>query len=233
MAKQRLVVFSGAGISAESGIQTFRGGDGLWENHRIEDVATPEAWQRQPELVLEFYNQRRAGVRKAQPNAAHQALVSLEAQFDVTVITQNIDDLHERAGSSKVLHLHGEIMNARCSCGRAEIYPLGEADIAPGDCCDHRQQLRPDVVWFGEAVPMMDRAQRVAANADVFIVVGSSLEVYPAALLLHDVPEAAQRYLVDPNIPPMAAALGFHSYAEPAGSALPRLAAALLEQLDG
>lgn len=191
-----VVVFSGAGISAESGLQTFRAADGLWEEHRIEDVATPEAWQRDPATVLRFYNERRHGVTSAQPNAAHVALAQLERYARVKIITQNIDDLHERAGSTNVLHLHGEIMLARSSIDEHLLYPTHGNDIQLGDLCKKKSQLRPHVVWFGEAVPMMERAAEVVMRADIFLVVGTSLAVYPAASLLQFVQHDAEKIIV-------------------------------------
>jgi NAD-dependent deacetylase len=193
---KNIVVFTGAGISAESGLKTFRASDGLWEEHRIEDVATPEAWQRDPALVLEFYNQRRRGVVAAQPNAAHVALAQLEAVANVQIVTQNIDDLHERAGSTQVLHLHGTIMHARSSADENLLYETQGNDIALGDRCELGSQLRPHVVWFGEAVPMFEHAIALAAQADIFLVVGTSLAVYPAASLLQFVRPDAEKYIV-------------------------------------
>lgn len=192
---KNIVVFTGAGTSAESGLKTFRAADGLWEEHRIEDVATPAAWQRDPELVLRFYNERRRGVLAAQPNAAHRALAELERFADVQIITQNIDDLHERAGSTSVLHLHGEIMQARSTLDE-RLYDTGGADIAIGDRCPHGGQLRPHVVWFGEAVPMFEPALELTQRADIFLVVGTSLAVYPAASLLQFVRPDAKKYIV-------------------------------------
>jgi len=194
-----VVVFSGAGISAESGIRTFRDADGLWEGYSVEDVATPEAWQRNPRLVLEFYNQRRMNVVQAQPNAAHKALAELENWCRVTVITQNVDDLHERAGSSKVIHLHGELMYARSSGNPSYRIRLNEGQMSADMKCPEGHALRPDVVWFGEAVPMMDEAIRITCTADAFIIVGTSLEVYPAAGLLDFTPADCGLWLVDPN----------------------------------
>jgi NAD-dependent deacetylase len=195
MAKKTIVVFTGAGISAESGLKTFRAADGLWEEHRIEDVATPEAWQRNPDLVLRFYNERRRGVLDAQPNAAHRALARLEQFADVQIITQNIDDLHERAGSTQVLHLHGEIMKARSTRDEA-LYDTKGDDIQRGDLCPRGAQLRPHVVWFGETVPMMEPAVKLTERADIFLVVGTSLAVYPAASLLQFVRHDAEKYIV-------------------------------------
>ncbi|MFH1005258.1 MAG: NAD-dependent deacylase [Bacteroidota bacterium] len=199
MRKKKIVVFTGAGISAESGIKTFRDSDGLWEEFRVEDVATPEAWNRNPSLVLKFYNQRREQVMKANPNAAHIALVHLEKKFDVHIITQNIDDLHERAGSKKVLHLHGEITKIRSSIDASLIYPAGEGDIKIGSLCEKGSQIRPHVVWFGEPVPMMETACKITSLADIFIVIGTSLNVYPAAGLLSYAPPDIPKYLIDPS----------------------------------
>ena len=201
---KNIVVFTGAGISAESGLKTFRAADGLWEEHRIEDVATPEAWRRDPELVLRFYNERRRGVLAAQPNAAHRVLAELQASANVQIVTQNIDDLHERAGSNDVLHLHGEIMKSRSSIDEDRLYDTQGDDICIGDLCELGSQLRPHVVWFGEAVPMMERAIELTMRADIFIVVGTSLAVYPAASLLQFVRDDAEKYIVtlDLTAPP-------------------------------
>jgi len=193
---KNIVIFTGAGISAESGLKTFRAADGLWEEHRIEDVATPDAWRRDPELVLRFYNERRRGVIAAQPNKAHRALAELEASAHVRIITQNIDDLHERAGSNHVLHLHGEIMQARSSIDEHCLYDTRGNDIHIGDVCELGSQLRPHVVWFGEAVPMMEPAVELVEQADIFLVVGTSLAVYPAASLLQFVKRNAEKYIV-------------------------------------
>ena len=181
---KNLVVFTGAGVSAESGIQTFRDSDGLWESYDIMDVATPEAWRRQPEVVLEFYNARRSQVIKAQPNLAHKIIAQLEASFNVSVVTQNIDDLHERAGSSSILHLHGEVRKARSSVDYHLLYDIDGEEIKWGDKCAHGSQLRPHVVWFGEAVPEMEHAEEIVRAADILVVVGTSLNVYPAAGLV-------------------------------------------------
>lgn len=197
--KKKLVVFTGAGISAESGLKTFRGADGLWEGYRVEDVATPEAWKKDPALVLDFYNIRRKQCLEAQPNAAHLALVALEKDYDVSIITQNVDDLHERAGSSKVLHLHGELMKAQSSLSPRFVYQLNNADINLGDVCELGAQLRPHIVWFGEAVPNLERAEAITEAADIFVVIGTSLQVYPAANLLQFTNPACTIYLIDPN----------------------------------
>jgi NAD-dependent deacetylase len=200
MAAPHLVVFTGSGISAESGIKTFRASDGLWDNHPVEDVATPGAWRRDPQRVLDFYNQRREQVRKARPNAAHKALAALEqAGFQVSVITQNIDDLHERAGSRHVLHLHGEILNARSSVDNRMRYPLPRGGIRIGDLCDMGSQLRPDVVWFGESVPLFPEACDIVSEADFLLVVGTSLAVMPAASLLNHVAMETPCVVVDPD----------------------------------
>ena len=199
MAKKKIVVFTGAGISAESGIKTFRDSGGLWEEHKVEDVATPEAWEKNPALVLDFYNTRRRQTVNAKPNAAHEALVLLEKKFDVQIITQNIDDLHERAGSKKVLHLHGEINKSRSSIDESLVYPMKGRDLKIGQLCEKGSQLRPHIVWFGEFVPMMEEANKLATIADIFIIVGTSLNVYPAAGLVNSVPEKSPKYLVDPS----------------------------------
>ncbi|WP_028298085.1 SIR2 family NAD-dependent protein deacylase [Olivibacter sitiensis] len=196
---KKIVVLTGAGISAESGLQTFRGADGLWEGYHVEDVATPGAWQRNPELVQRFYNIRRKDVLAAMPNAAHQALVELEDAYDVRIITQNIDDLHERAGSKNILHLHGLITKAQSSVDPNLTYDIAGSEISMGETCSKGSQLRPHVVWFGEQVPMMIPALQLCQTADIFIVVGTSLQVYPAASLLDYVPEGIPKYLIDPN----------------------------------
>lgn len=194
-----IVVLSGAGISAESGIRTFRDSDGLWEEHRVEDVATFEAWQRNPELVLEFYNQRRKQLYEVKPNAAHFALVELEKKFNVQIITQNVDDLHERAGSKNVLHLHGELKKVRSTVDENLIYELKGWELKMGDLCEKGSQLRPHIVWFGEAVPQIVPASKLTEKADIFMVIGTSLNVYPAASLLSYAPSACLKYLIDPN----------------------------------
>ena len=181
MRKKRIVVLSGAGISAESGLRTFRDGDGLWEEYRIEDVATPEAFAKDPELVLRFYDERRKQVRLAEPNAAHLSIAEMENEFNVDIITQNIDDLHERAGSTNVLHLHGEILSARSSSDTNYIIPIEGDSIPLGSLCPMGSQLRPHIVWFGEEVPMIPIAAKIVSQADVLIVIGTSLNVYPAA----------------------------------------------------
>jgi NAD-dependent deacetylase len=201
---KKLVVFSGAGMSAESGINTFRDSDGLWEQYRIEEVATPEAWTKNPELVQRFYNARRKNILEAQPNAAHQLIAELEDDFDVYVITQNIDDLHERAGSSKVIHLHGNIRLAKTSGPNcqytSEFYPIEGSELDLNQhFCKAGYPLRPHVVWFGEAVPAYQEAQYCVQDADIFVVIGTSLQVYPVAGLIHEIPASCQAYYIDPK----------------------------------
>ncbi len=219
MKDRHVVVLTGAGISAESGLGTFRGSGGLWEGVSVQEVATPEAWQRNREKVLRFYNQRRAEIRKAEPNEAHQSLRALEEIFRVTIVTQNIDDLHERAGSTNVLHLHGEIMKSRSSRDEQLLYDC-TGDIQVGDRCEKGSQLRPHVVWFGEPVPMMDEAINIARTADFFIVVGTSLEVYPAASLVEYVPYEIPKFFVDP-LPNGLTDESFHVVAAPATTGVP------------
>jgi len=196
---KKIVVLTGAGISAESGLKTFRDSGGLWEEHRIEDVATFDGWQRNPQLVLTFYNERRKQLINAEPNAAHKALVRLEQKYNVQIITQNVDDLHERAGSSKVLHLHGELKKVRSTIDNNLVYELEGWELKMGDKCEKGSQLRPHIVWFGEAVPMIQLATIMTEQADIFIVIGTSLNVYPAASLIQFVPDDAAMYLIDPN----------------------------------
>jgi len=197
--KPKLVVFTGAGISAESGIKTFRDSDGLWEEFDINEVATPQAWEKNKALVLDFYNKRRKQILEAHPNKAHDALVELEEKYDVQIITQNIDDLHERAGSKKVLHLHGEITKSRSTVDPSLVYKIKNAEIRLGDNCEKGSQLRPHIVWFGEAVPMMDNAIIRVEKAAIFMVVGTSMAVYPAAGLIDYSPPQIPKYLIDPS----------------------------------
>jgi NAD-dependent deacetylase len=196
---KHLVILTGAGISAESGIKTFRDSGGLWEEHDVTEVATPMAWWKNQDLVLRFYNERRRQLEKAQPNAGHLRIAALENHFRVTVITQNVDNLHERAGSTNIIHLHGELTKARSTTDPSLIYDIGYKDILKGDKCDKGSQLRPHIVWFGEAVPMMDEAARITSEADIFAVIGSSLNVYPAAGLIQYAPSRASLWLIDPN----------------------------------
>ncbi len=194
------MVLTGAGISAESGLKTFRDADGLWEGYDINEVATATAWRRNPELVLEFYNLRRQNVLEAQPNKAHHILVGLEEKYKVTIVTQNIDDLHERAGSTHVLHLHGEILKMRSATNESLIYPI-TTKIQMGDKAEDGGQLRPHIVWFEEPVPMIDIAIPIMRSADIFLITGTSLVVYPAAGLIHYVPSAIPKFIVDRKIP--------------------------------
>lgn len=197
---KNVVVLTGAGISAESGLRTFREADGLWENYPIEEVATISAWHANPELVLRFYNERRNGVLKAKPNQAHALLAELQRYYNVEIITQNVDDLHERAGSKKVLHLHGEILKMRSVDDELTLYPC-RGDIKVGDLAKDGSQLRPHIVWFGEDVPAMEEAISLVKNAEIFVVIGTSLQVYPAAGLLYYVPSKSNKYLIDKIIP--------------------------------
>lgn len=198
---KRIVVLSGAGVSAESGLKTFRDSDGLWENYKIEEVATIDAWHRNPALVLQFYDERRAAVMEAQPNLAHRLLADLQAYFDVQIITQNVDDLHERAGSKKVLHLHGEITKMRSVKNETLLFPASKR-IKLGDRAADGGQLRPHIVWFGEEVPMMMKAIPLMAQADYLLVIGTSLQVYPAAGLIEEAPRHCKRFLIDKQLPP-------------------------------
>jgi len=199
--KKKLVVLSGAGISAESGLSTFRDAGGLWEGYNINEVATPEGWNRNPEQVLNFYNLRRTQACKAKPNKAHIGLAKLESEFDVEVITQNVDDLHERAGSSKVLHLHGELTKARSVKDENLISEINDRPIKIGDLASDGEQLRPHIVWFGEMVPMLAEAAQIVEKAEILVVVGTSLVVYPAASLIDYAPHNCSRYIIDPSMP--------------------------------
>jgi NAD-dependent deacetylase len=199
---KRLVVLTGAGKSQESGIKTFRDADGLWENHRIEDVATWEAWERNPELVNEFYNQRRRQLYEVEPNDAHYSLAKLEENYEVQIITQNVDDLHERAGSTNVLHLHGELKKVRSTIDPNIVFTLHGWELKMGDQCEKGSQLRPHIVWFGEPVPNIMIATSMVQKADIFLVIGTSLKVYPAAGLLNYVPSHVSKYLIDPQAEP-------------------------------
>jgi NAD-dependent deacetylase len=196
---KKLVILTGAGMSSESGIKTFRDSGGLWEEYDVTEVATPMAWQKNSDLVLRFYNERRRQLAASKPNKGHLGIAELEKHFDVQIITQNIDDLHERAGSKKILHLHGELTKARSTVDPTLIYDIAYKDIHPGDKCEKGSQLRPHIVWFGEEVPMMDKAAELTAAADIFVVVGSSLNVYPAAGLISYAPSRASLWLIDPK----------------------------------
>lgn len=225
---KKLVVFSGAGMSAESGINTFRDSDGLWEQYRIEDVATPQAWARDPQLVQRFYNARRKNILEAEPNTAHLQIAQLQQDYDVHVITQNIDDLHERAGSSKVIHLHGNIRLAKTSGPDAqsttEFYPVEETELDLNKhFCTAGYPLRPHVVWFGEAVPAYAEAQNCVQDADIFVVIGTSLQVYPVAGLIHDIPASCQAYYIDPKADQQQLPVQFHKITQTATHGMQQL----------
>lgn len=196
---KKLVVLTGSGISAESGIRTFREMGGLWEEYDVMEVASPHAWEANPELVMRFYNERRKKLLEAEPNSGHKGLVELEKYFDVNIITQNVDDLHERAGSANILHLHGELMKARSTGEPSLIYDINGWELKLGDKCENGYQLRPHVVWFGEAVPAIQQAALISSTADIFVVIGTSLNVYPAAGLLDFTPKGIPIYLIDPS----------------------------------
>lgn len=198
--KKKIVILTGAGISAESGIATFRDSNGLWEGHNVMDVASPQGWQKNKELVLDFYNQRRKNANEVHPNNGHLALVELEKHFEVSIITQNVDNLHEKAGSTNIIHLHGEIFKSRSTLDPSLIYELKSWELNVGDKCEKGSQLRPHIVWFGEAVPMIEDAILLTKEADIFIVIGTSLQVYPAANLLDFVAEKKPIYVIDPNV---------------------------------
>ncbi len=227
---KKLVVLTGAGISAESGLRTFRDSDGLWEGYNIEDVATPQAFNRDPALVLEFYNFRRKNVADAEPNEAHRILASLEEFFDVHIITQNIDDLHERAGSSNVLHLHGEIFKMHSVQDETLIREI-RGDIQLGDKAPDGGQWRPHIVWFGEAVPKIEQAATITSSADIFAVVGTSLVVYPAAGLIHHAPPSIPYYVVDKRIPEMTGIRNLTAIEKPATTGMEELKDLLMKLL--
>lgn len=221
-----IVILSGAGISAESGLKTFRDSNGLWEGHDVMQVASPQGFASDPELVLDFYNQRRRQLLEVVPNAAHKALVELEKDHEVTIITQNVDDLHERAGSTHVIHLHGELLKIR-STGNANTIQHWEKDILLGDLCSENHQWRPHIVWFGEEVPMMEQAIDEVVNADCIIIVGTSMQVYPAAGLIQYAKENATIYFVDPN-PSLSSSEQITVIAEKAGTGIPKVVTAIL-----
>ena len=226
--KKHIVVLTGAGMSAESGIKTFRDADGLWEGHDVMEVATPEGFAANPELVLDFYNQRRRQLFEVEPNTAHYNLAELENDFKVTIITQNVDDLHERAGSTKVTHLHGELLKARSSYDKTNIKPC-TTDINLGDLDANGHQMRPHIVWFGEDVPMLDNAIKICETADVLMIIGTSMQVYPAASLMHYVPENTPTYFIDPR-PNMESNKNLTVIAEPATVGVPKVIEILNEK---
>ena len=220
---KRLVVLSGSGVSAESGIKTFRDHDGLWENFLIEEVATPEAWLVNPKLVLDFYNQRRRQAQSVRPNRAHSLLAELEAYYDVQIITQNVDALQEQAGSTKVLHLHGELMKARSTANPDYVVQLETTELHWGDCCPQGSQLRPHIVWFGEEVSLIPTAIELTQQADIFVIVGTSLAVYPAAGLVNYVSRSTPIYLIDPILPESAPSRPYMHFASKATEGMERL----------
>ena len=211
---KNIVVLSGAGVSAESGIKTFRDDNGLWEGHDVMEVASPQGWENNQELVLDFYNKRRKQLKEVKPNAAHQALARLEEKYKVNIITQNVDDLHERAGSSHVTHLHGELFKVRSTFDEDLVLDWKD-DLKTGDFCEHNYQLRPHIVWFGEQVPMLDVAIDIVEKADILIIIGTSMQVYPAASLMHYAPENTQVYFIDPS-PSIASSANIEVIAEKA-----------------
>ncbi len=229
---KNLVVLSGAGISADSGLATFRDSGGLWEGYDINDVATVEAWHRNKEMVLDFYNLRRKQAAEAQPNAAHKGISKLDQEFNVTVITQNVDDLHERSGSKNILHLHGLLREAKSEKNHDLVVDIGSRKIEIGDKASDGAQLRPNVVWFGEAVPMYEEAIPIVAEAEIFIVVGTSLAVYPAAALVDYVPASAKKYVVDPSIPDMPSLNNWTKYQETAAEGVPKLVNKLINSIN-
>ena len=225
---KKIVVLTGAGISAESGVSTFRDSNGLWRNHRIEEVASPIAWKNNRELVLEFYNKRRKQLFEVEPNKGHLWLVKLEEKYDVQIITQNVDDLHERAGSSNVLHLHGELKKVRSTQNPELIYTLDQWELKNGDKCELGSQLRPHIVWFGESVPMIETAMSIVSNADILIVIGTSMVVYPAASLINFVVDEIPKYYIDPNAFQVQGISNLNIIREKAGVGVPKLVKQLL-----
>jgi NAD-dependent deacetylase len=231
MSKTKIVVISGAGISAESGLSTFRGAGGLWEGYDIQEVASPQGWETDPETVLQFYNLRRRQAAEAKPNKAHKALADLEKHFEVVIITQNVDDLHERAGSNDVMHLHGELRKARSEKDESLVIDIGSDPIKLGDLAEDGAQLRPNVVWFGEMVPMIEPAAMEVAKADILIVIGTSLVVYPAAGLIHYAKSGIPKYIIDPSEPQLLDQEGWIHYRENAGTGVKKLAEKLKKEI--
>ncbi len=229
---KKVVILTGAGMSAESGVSTFRDSNGLWRNYRIEEVASPIAWQNNMDIVLEFYNIRRKQLFEVEPNNGHRALVNLESHFDVQIITQNVDDLHERAGSSNILHLHGELKKARSTVNPDLVYALDHWELKRGDTCELGGQLRPHIVWFGEGVPEIQRAAEIASTADIFIVIGTSMVVYPAASLINYVDRNIPKYYVDPGASYINGIHNLKIIKEKAGVALPDLVRNLQHSLN-
>lgn len=226
---KKLVVLTGAGISAESGIPTFRDSGGLWEGYKVQDVATPEGWAQNPKLVLDFYNQRRKNALNVKPNRGHEILVQLESHFNVTIVTQNVDNLHERAGSTHVVHLHGSLFESRSTGEETLVYPIPGWELKWGDTCDKGFQLRPNIVWFGELVPMMEVAADLAKQADIFLIVGTSMVVYPAAGLINYVRYDVPKFVVDPKLPDINYIRNMEMIEDKASTGLARLKNKLLE----
>ena len=227
---KKLVVLTGSGISAESGIKTFRESGGLWEGYDVYEVATPEGWHKNPTLVLNFYNERRKQALEAEPNEAHNILAGLEANFNVTIITQNVDNLHEKAGSSDIIHLHGELFKSRSTLDENLIYDIEGCELNLGDTCEKGGQLRPHIVWFGEMVPMMEVAVRITMKADIYIVVGTSLVVYPAAGLLDYVGSDIPKFIVDPNMPEVSSRPNLYLIEEKASTGMQKVRDILLKE---
>ncbi len=226
----KVVVLTGAGVSAESGIATFRDADGLWEGHDMMEVASPQGWAKNPELVLDFYNQRRKTALDAQPNDAHKILAKLEEDFEVSIITQNVDNLHERAGSSHVVHLHGELFQCRSTVDENLVYDMDGWELKKGDVCDKGSQLRPNIVWFGEMVPKMEEAALITQQADVLLIVGTSLLVYPAASLIDFAPYDTPVYVVDPKMPAVRERSNLHLFQENATTGMQKVREDLLKK---
>lgn len=226
---KKIVVLTGAGISAESGLKTFRDSDGLWEGHDVTEVASPQGWAADQELVLDFYNQRRKQAQEVEPNAGHLALADLEKDFEVSIVTQNVDNLHERAGSTKVMHLHGELFKSRSTAYPDLVYDMDGWELKTGDLCEKGTQLRPHIVWFGEAVPMMEEAIQEAMEADIFMVVGTSLMVYPAAGLINYVGAMIPKYIIDPSLPSVGSMGNLHLIEEPATTGVDKVAKIIRE----
>lgn len=231
MSKKKVVVLTGAGVSAESGIRTFRDAGGLWEGHDVMEVASPGGWERNMELVIDFYNQRRKQALTAKPNAGHLALADLEKDFEVVVVTQNVDDLHEKAGSTHVIHLHGELFKSRSTVHENLVYDISGWELNVGDLCEKGHQLKPHIVWFGEMVPMMEIAAEQAESADIFLVVGTSLVVYPAAGLIDVVSDDVPKYIIDPNMPDVYPRPNLHLFEENGTTGVTRVAEILRKTL--
>lgn len=229
---KKVVVLSGAGISAESGLATFRDAGGLWEGYDIMEVASIDGWRKNPELVLEFYNMRRKQALNAIPNAGHLALVKLEEKFEVVIVTQNVDNLHEKAGSKNVLHLHGELFKSRSTLNPKLVYEMKGWELKSGDKCEKGSQLRPDIVWFGEAVPMMEKAIKEARSADIFIVVGTSLQVYPAAGLFDYVGGHVPKYIIDPRMPELRKSPNLYLIEEKGSTGLEKVVSELMNKFE-